>query len=59
VHGVPGSYSPFFTADLSAGYEVTKHVTFTANVYNVLDRRYYLYYLAAGRQVFAGLRIRL
>jgi iron complex outermembrane receptor protein len=59
VHGVPGSYNPFFTADLSAGYEVTKHVTFTANVYNVLDRRYYLYYLAAGRQVFAGLRIRL
>jgi len=34
-------------------------VTVTANVYNVLDRRYWLYYLAAGRQVFVGLRIRL
>jgi len=59
TRGVPGSYGPFFTADLSAGYDVTRHVTVTANVYNVLDRRYWLYYLAAGRQVFVGLRIRL
>ena len=59
VHGVPGGYSPFFTADLSAGYRATKNVTVTANATNILDRRYYLYYLAAGRQVFVGLRIRL
>ncbi len=59
VRGVPGSYSPFFTADASAGYRMTGNITITANATNILDRRYYLYYLAAGRQVFIGLRIRL
>jgi iron complex outermembrane receptor protein len=59
LKGVPGSYNPFFTADLSAGFRMTKHLTVTANAFNVLDRQYYLYYLAMGRQVFVGLRIRI
>jgi iron complex outermembrane receptor protein len=59
VKGVPGSYNPFFTADLSAGFHLTKQITLTANAYNVLDRHYYLYYLATGRQVFGGIRFRL
>jgi iron complex outermembrane receptor protein len=59
VKGVPGSYNPFFTADLSFGFRVTKQITATANAFNLLDRHYYLYYLATGRQVFAGIRLRL
>jgi iron complex outermembrane receptor protein len=59
VKGVPGSQSPFFTADLSAGCELMRHVTLTANVYNLLDRRFFLYYISPPRQVFAGIRIRL
>jgi iron complex outermembrane receptor protein len=58
VKGVPGSYSPFFTADLSAGYNVTKQVTITANVYNLLDRQFYMYYISPPRQAFIGIRIR-
>ena len=59
VKGVPGSQSPFFTADLSCGYQLTRRLTITANVYNLLDRRYFLYYLSPPRQVFGGVRIRL
>lgn len=59
VSGVPGSYNPFFEADVNAGYRFTKQLSVTANVYNLLDRRYYLYYLSPGRQVLVGLRIRL
>lgn len=59
VKGVPGSYSPFFTADLSAGYNLTKRITLTANVYNLLDRQFYMYYISPPRQVFGGIRIRV
>jgi iron complex outermembrane recepter protein len=59
VHGVPGSYNPFFTADLSVGFRMTKQVTLTANAFNLLDRQFYLYYLTPGRQVFSGIRFRV
>lgn len=59
VRGVPGSYSPYFVGDISAGCRLTRHFTVTANVYNLLDRRYYLYNISPGRQAFIGLRIQL
>ena len=59
VKGVPGSYSLFFTADLSAGYRLTSRVTLTANAYNLLDRRYFMSYLSPPRQIFGGMRIRI
>jgi iron complex outermembrane receptor protein len=59
TRGVPTSYNPFFVADATVGYQVTKQVAVTANAFNLLDRQYWLYYRAPGRQVFVGLRIRL
>lgn len=59
LKGVPQGYDPFFTMDMSAGFQLTRHIGLTANVYNLLDRRYYLFYLAPGRQAFGGIRIRL
>jgi iron complex outermembrane recepter protein len=59
VKGVPGSYNPFFSADISAGYNLTKNVTLTANAFNLLDRQYYLFYLTPPCQIFGGIRIRL
>jgi len=60
VRGVPGSYNPFFTADISGGFRVNRLLTVTASVFNLLDRRCYLGpNLMAGRQAFVGLRIRL
>ncbi|MCU1325680.1 MAG: TonB-dependent receptor [Bryobacterales bacterium] len=59
VKGVPGSYSPSFTADITAGFRLTEKVTLTANAFNLLDRQYYQFYLSPPRQVFAGIRIRL
>lgn len=56
VTGVPGSYNPFFEMDISASYRVTRQLSFIANADNLLDRRYYLYFLTPGRTVFAGLR---
>jgi iron complex outermembrane receptor protein len=60
VRGVPGGYSPFFTADASAGVRVHSHLTVTASVFNLLDRQYYLgTFMVAGRQAFVGLRFRI
>jgi iron complex outermembrane receptor protein len=59
VKGVPGSYSQFFSADISAGFHVNSKLTVTANAFNLLDRRYYLFTISPPRQVFIGLRVRL
>ena len=59
VRGVPGSYDPFFEVDLTAGYEVNRHATLYAGVNNLLDRRYYIFYLNPGRTMQVGLRFRM
>jgi iron complex outermembrane receptor protein len=56
--GVPGGYDPFFEMGVSGTFRATPKVSFVANVDNVLDRQYHLFYLAQGRSVFAGLRVR-
>jgi iron complex outermembrane receptor protein len=59
VHGVPGSYDGYFVADLTGGYQFPHGVTLFASLENMLDRRYYQYYLAPGRTAYVGLRFRL
>ena len=57
--GVPGSYSPYFLADVSLAYQFHRHVQIFASADNLLDRQYYLSYLSPGRTLNAGLRIRM
>jgi iron complex outermembrane receptor protein len=58
VNGVYGSYDPFFVMDLKAGYKVAEWATFSLSVNNLLDRRYYTYYVAPGRSWFANLDLK-
>ena len=57
--GVPGSYSPYFTMDASVSYALTPHVEPFVSSENLLNRRYYIFYLSPGRTVFGGVRVRL
>jgi iron complex outermembrane receptor protein len=59
VKGVPGSYSPYFTMDTSVSYSLTSRVEPFVTSENLLNRRYYIFYLSPGRVVFGGLRVRL
>jgi iron complex outermembrane recepter protein len=59
VHGVPGSYDPYFIAEATGGYQLRRGVTAFASVNNMLDRTFYQFYLAPGRAAYVGLRIRL
>ena len=59
LKGVYGAYDPFFLADATLSYRFEKFVTAFASAQNILDRRYYEYYLAPGRVVSLGLRFRL
>ena len=59
VKGVPGSYSPYFAADASAGYNVTSRVQVYVNSENLLNRRYFTFYRSPGRMVFGGVKFRL
>ena len=57
VTGVPGSFDPYFELSGSAGVRITRNVSFTTGVDNLLDRQYFQSsYSASGRTVFAGLR---
>ena len=59
VRGVPGSYSPYFVAEATGGYQLPHGVTLFATLDNILDRRYYQFYLEPGRSAYVGMRIRL
>jgi iron complex outermembrane receptor protein len=54
VNGVYGSYDPFFTADFCARYKLTKWATLDFSIKNIMDRNYFSYYQAPGRQFFGG-----
>jgi iron complex outermembrane recepter protein len=54
--GVPGSYSPFFVAAASIAFRTIKHVEVFASAENLVDRRYYVFYLNPGRAFSAGVR---
>ncbi len=59
VKGVPGSYSPYFAMDGSAGHNVTSHLQVYVNSENLLNRRYFTFYRSPGRMVFGGVKFRL
>ena len=59
VKGVPGAYSPFFRMDASLTYALSSRVQPYVSAENLLDRRYYVFYLSPGRSVFGGVRVRL
>ena len=59
VHGVPGSYDPYFIAEATAGYEFRRGMTVFASLNNALNRTYYQFYQSPGRQEYVGLRIRI
>lgn len=59
VKGVPGSYSPYFAMDASAGYNVTSRLQVYVNSENLLNRRYFSFYRSPGRMVFGGVKFRL
>lgn len=56
VNGVPGSYNPFFEMDVSGSYRINRNLSLVANADNLLDRRYYQFFITPGRTVFAGVR---
>lgn len=58
VKGVPGAYDPYFEMDFNAGVQITRNVTATFTVDNLLDRIYYTFTPSPGRMVYAGLRVR-
>jgi iron complex outermembrane receptor protein len=56
--GVFGSYDPYFTADAKLSYQITSFASVSFAVRNILDKTYYVYYQAPGRQWFSTLTIR-
>lgn len=48
-NGVPLSYDPFFTLDFKLSAKPTKFTTLSFAVNNILDRKYFQYYLAPAR----------
>jgi len=58
VKGTPGSYDPFFEIEATAAYRFKRFVSVFVSAQNLLDRRYYEFYLAQGRTVSVGLRFR-
>jgi iron complex outermembrane recepter protein len=59
TRGVPGGYNPFFEMDVTGSYQIHRNVSIVASLDNVLDRRYYQFFLSQGRTFFGGLRFRL
>ena len=58
IHGVPGSYDPFFLLGASFTYRIHRHFELTGAGTNLLDRTYYQYYQTPGRQSYAGVRFK-
>jgi iron complex outermembrane recepter protein len=58
VSGVYGSYDPFMVWDMKASYNATKWATVSVSVNNLLDEKYYVYYVSPGRSWFANLDLK-
>jgi len=57
--GVPGSYSPYFVMDASVSYSLAPRVEPFVTSENLLNRKYYVFYLSPGRTIFGGVRVRM
>lgn len=59
VKGVPGSWDPYFEMEATGGFRVNRSVSLFVSANNLLNRRYYEYYLVPGRTLSGGILIRL
>lgn len=59
TRNVMGSTSPYFAMDASVSYALNAHVQPFVSSENLLNRRYYVFFLSPGRTVFGGIRVRL
>jgi iron complex outermembrane recepter protein len=55
VNSVYGSYDPFFVADVSFKYAVTKHAILSFAIDNIWDTNYFVSYQAPGRKFYGSL----
>jgi iron complex outermembrane receptor protein len=56
--GVYGSYDSYFTADAKVSYQVASFASVSLSVRNIFDEKYYVYYLAPGRQWFGTVTLK-
>lgn len=50
--GYYGCNDPYFVLNLSTHYQLDKNTCFNLDVNNILNREYYTYYTAPGRNYF-------
>ena len=58
VSGVYGSYDSYFVADFYVRYKLTNWATLDFAINNMLDKDYFAYYQAPGRQFFGGVTMK-
>ena len=57
--GVFGAYDPYLLTEASLGFQATRRLQVYSEGGNLLNRRYYVYYLAPGRTATIGFRLKL
>jgi iron complex outermembrane receptor protein len=55
VNGVYGSYDPFMVWDIKTAYKLSDRATVSLSINNVLNEKYFVYYVSPGRSWFANL----
>jgi iron complex outermembrane receptor protein len=55
VSGVYGSYDPFLVWDIKTAYKVSERATVSLSVNNILDQKYFVYYVSPGRSWFVNM----
>jgi iron complex outermembrane receptor protein len=55
VSGVYGSYDPFMVWDIKTAYKVSERATVSLSLNNVLDEKYFVYYVSPGRSWFVNM----
>ena len=59
VNGVYGSYDPYLVWDIKTAYKLSEHATVSFSVNNVLDEKYFVYYVSPGRSWFVNMDYKL
>ncbi len=57
VNNVYGSYDPYFVLDAKLGYQIKKWLSASFAVNNILDRKYYQYYIMPGRKMYGEIKL--
>ncbi len=58
VNGVWGAQDPYFTLNAKIGYQITKWLSASFSVDNILDKEYYQYYKMPGRSWFGEMTLK-